>query len=341
MKYSIKEKSKNAGYASFVLEIESEMIDEYRGGVIKELGKNIEIKGFRPGKAPENILEEEIGELKILEKSVQKSLEKIYPDLVNNEKINPISFPEIEITKLAPGNPVECKIKIALMPEAKLPDYKKLAKEVPKITKEEITDKQVDDYIDFIRKQRGQAIAQSKNDQDIEKHIPELNDEFVQSLGNFKNVSEFKNHLKENLQKEKDLHAEQKRRVDILEKIIKESEVTLPDILVQEELEKRWSQFVGEIERFKMKPEDYLKEIKKTEKDLKDEWRPDAEKSAKMNIILPMIAKEEKIRADENEVGKEVEHLIEHHPDVNKERATAYVAMVLTNENVIRFLENL
>ena len=88
----------------------------------------------------------------------------------------------------------------------------------------------------------------------------------------------------------------------------------------------------------RIEPTEYLKEIKKTEKDLRDEWKVDAEKRAKMNLILPKIALEEKIEADPEKVEHEAQHLAEHHK-VDATRAKQYVEYVLRNEAVLKFLE--
>jgi len=87
--------------------------------------------------------------------------------------------------------------------------------------------------------------------------------------------------------------------------------------------------------------DDYLKQINKTEDDLKKEWRGDAEKRVKTDLILPKIAKEEDIKPDEERVEKELEHLKEHHKDINDDHARVYITHALTNEKVFDFLSNI
>jgi trigger factor len=88
-----------------------------------------------------------------------------------------------------------------------------------------------------------------------------------------------------------------------------------------------------------LKLEDYLKHIKKTIEDLKKEWIPDAEKRAKLQIILQKISIEEKLEADKEEVEKETAKLIEYYKGSDPERTRAYVEMQLVNEKVWKFLE--
>ena len=63
------------------------------------------------------------------------------------------------------------------------------------------------------------------------------------------------------------------------------------------------------------------------------------EKKAKLQLILNEIAKIEKIAPDIKEIEAEVNHIVEHYTDADRERATIYAETVLTNEKVYGFLE--
>ena len=88
-----------------------------------------------------------------------------------------------------------------------------------------------------------------------------------------------------------------------------------------------------------LKFEDYLKHLNKTTEDLKKDFRKDAEKKAKLALILNEIEKMEKIIADEAEVEREVAAILEHYKDADRERAAVYAMGVLSNEKVFQFLE--
>ena len=60
--------------------------------------------------------------------------------------------------------------------------------------------------------------------------------------------------------------------------IISDSKMSLPKILIENELDKMEAQFRDDIEKMGMKVEDYLKHLKRVLKDMRKEWRPDAEK---------------------------------------------------------------
>ena len=68
--------------------------------------------------------------------------------------------------------------------------------------------------------------------------------------------------------------------------LIKDSKIDMPKALIENELDKMEGQFKGDIANMGLQPEDYLKHIKKTWEDLRKEWKPDAEKRSKTQLIL-------------------------------------------------------
>ena len=97
----------------------------------------------------------------------------------------------------------------------------------------------------------------------------------------------------------------------------------------------------SDIAQMGLKFEDYLKQINKTVDDLKKEFTPDAEKKAKLAILLNEIAKTEKIVVNEEQLAKEVTAILEHYKDADPERARMHAENVLINEQIFQFLENL
>ena len=83
-----------------------------------------------------------------------------------------------------------------------------------------------------------------------------------------------------------------------------------------------------------------MKHLNKTIPDLRKEFRIDAEKKAKLGLVLNKIAEVEKIEADKEQVAKEVAMILEHYKDADRERAEMHAENVLTNEKVFQFLEN-
>lgn len=344
-------------------EIEADVFEAYFNKALKRIGENLEIDGFRKGKVPENVLLSKVPEAQILGEMAELALSEHYPKILEEEKIDAISRPEISITKLARKNPLGFKIKTAVMPEMTLPDYKKIAKKVidgvtDEEKKTEPTDKEVEDTIMDIRKSRAPKIHMAEEAEHVHKEgeehdhahetkapegatpeLPPMNDEFVQALGPFKDVADFTEKLKENIKLEKENQLKEKTRLKIVEKIIDDLKVELPEILVEVELNKILYRMESDITQMGLKFEDYLKHLNKTTEDLRKEFRIDAEKKAKLGLVLNKIAETEKIVADPEQVAQEVAQILEHYKDADPERAQMHAENVLTNEKVFQFLE--
>ncbi len=345
-------------------EIASEEFAKLRAAAIATLNAEISIDGFRKGHATEAALMAKVGEEKILLEMAESALQKAYPEIIEQEKLDAIGRPNITITKLAKGNPLGFKIKTAISPKIKLGDYAAAAKRINAEAGEkiEVTDKEVDDLIEEIRKGRA---AQANNGTEAGKvkpsaggdtsptgQWPELNDDFAKSLGKFENLADLKNKLRENIQHDKELRARDKKRLQIIDEVIKESDIPLPPVLVESELDKMKAEMANEIERMKLKWEDYLTHLKKTEAEIRAGWQDDAKRRVRTGLVLNEIATKEKIVAPEEEIKKELDHLKQHYParnaaasseaggpNTDEERLRQYVANLIVNEKVFEWLE--
>jgi len=354
-------------------EIEAQIFEGYWGKALEILGQNVEIDGFRKGKAPENVLVSKIGEMRILEEMAELALSEHYPKILEEEKIDAIGRPEITITKIARNNPLNFKIKTAVIPEIQLADYKEVAKKIlSKITEKEkelnVTEEEIEQTIMDIRKSRApkkhvtepiephehkegeehkheeakssEAGSPDASTEASKEELPEWNDEFVQALGPFQNVADFREKLKENIKLEKENIQKEKTRLKIIEEIIEKSKIDVPELLVNTEVDKILYKMESDIAQMGLKFEDYLKHLNKTTEDLKKDFRSDGEKKAKLSLVLNKIAEVEKIVADEGALEKEIAHILEHYKEADPERVRAHADNVLTNEKVFQFLEN-
>jgi len=323
-------------------ELSAETFDKHRGEAVKRLGARIEIPGFRKGHVPEKILAGKLGEPAILEKMAELALAAVYPNIIKENKIDAIGQPNITITKLATGNPLGFKIQTAVMPNVILGDYKKAAKKTFSKNKSETVSVSDEEMERAITQLRSVADGETENLDKLRTNNTktELTNEFVQKLGKFKDIADFKVKLRENIKREKEMRSKEAQRLECIDTIIQKSTIPLPSILVETELNKMVVRFEHDISRMGMKLADYLKRIKKTEEDLRREWKPDAQKRAKIQLILNAVASIEHIEGDMQTVDKEINHILEHHKNANKEQVEIYVKTLLTNERVLEFLES-
>lgn len=97
-----------------------------------EAVSQMEIPGFRKGKAPKSIAEKHLDKTKIYEQVVQKILPKAYADAVKVHNLKPITNPKLEITKAKENEQWVIKTTIALFPKVVLKDYKKKVQDLKK-----------------------------------------------------------------------------------------------------------------------------------------------------------------------------------------------------------------
>jgi len=172
-----------------------------------------------------------------------------------------------------------------------------------------------------------------------EKDLEPLTDEFAKKLGDFTDLEDLKKKIAENLQKEKETKAKEKYRLSILDVIINETQIEIPHILIESELDKMMAQFEDDITRAGMTFDNYTKHIGKEKTEMRVEWRETALKKAKVQLLLTKIAEVEKIAPDTNDILNESEKILMVHKDADPLRVRVYVAMMMTNEKVLEFLE--
>ncbi len=335
----------------------AELLNE-RASAIKAMGAHVELDGFRKGHVPEAVLVKHIGEMAILAEMAERAIAHMYPHILEAHAIDAIGYPKIELTKIAPNNPLGFTALVSVIPPVTLSDYKAIAKKLnqdkPAL---EVTEEELNSKIDEILRQKaayerlqkkattpveveGEATEEGKEDEKFV--VPELTDEVVKGLGQpgqFETVEQFKTMLKEHLEIEKKRDVTANHRANITDGIIAECTIELPQILIDSELNQMFGQMEEDLGRANLKMDDYLKHIKKTKDDLKTEWAPSAEKRAKLQLILNEIGKKEKIVADEKTIEDQVTELTNHYKDADAMRVRTYVTSVLTNEAVMKMLE--
>ncbi len=344
-------------------EVSTDAINAEQPATIKSFQSRINVDGFRKGHVPEKIIIERIGELSIYEESASRLIEKNYPEIIKEAEVDAIGFPKVAITKISVGSPASFKVETAVMPSIKLADYKNISKSSSQGSdgsKKEIdaTDEDVDKALEDMRrslahhqKHHNPENKITEDDPQHESHddhtgkdipeeeLPELNDEFAKIIGGFESLDILKGKIKESITNEKKIKAREKNRLKIMEQIIEKSDINLPQILVDNEVSRMISEFGSNLENMGIRLEDYLKEIKKSIDDFKVEWKAEAEKRAKIQLILKKISEEEKLSVDEEKIKKESEAILNQYKDADKSVVDSYVRNVLLNERVWQFLE--
>lgn len=310
-------------------EVPFDTIAPYREHALKDIAAEVEMPGFRKGHVPNDLVLKRVGEVAVLEEAVEHFARDFYPELVEELKLDVVGRPNIAITKLAPGNPIGLTIRAALYPEITLPkNWKDLAAKVPLEPAEAATDEDLNKTLEQLR--------QSRKQNDV---VPELTDEFAKSIGAFESLDALKEQITKGITEEKQRAARDKRRGKIIDAVLEKTKVETPRIFVEAELDKIMSQMKEDVVRFGVTYEDYLKQINKTEEVLRDEFREQATKRAKLQLTLNKIAADEKVEADAEDIDHEMQHALSHFPDARPELVRIHIETVLRNEKVLQLLE--
>jgi len=178
--------------------------------------------------------------------------------------------------------------------------------------------------------------------------FPEINDEFAKSLGKFKNLTELKESIKQGIIQEREKEEKERIRSEVLDKISSMSEFEVPKTLVDVEIEALMNDLKEKVSnQLKMSFEDYLKNINKTEEQLKESFHKQAEKMTRQFLIIREIGKKEKIEVSDEEAEEAANEFLKKYPsaqkaekDIDPARLKDYYKGVLFNEKVFQILES-
>jgi len=347
MKYETKNLPDSQIEIKFI--IPKEEFDTYEENAWNKMSQKIEVDGFRKGKVPKDVALKQAGEMVLLENMAEKAIADAYTNYLKKERTDIIGRPAVSITKIGKGSDLEFTLISAVMPEVTLPDYKKIAKGIKMETPEGAKDEEVSALIKELRTARAREDSRIANKENPEKiktdfsdeELPEFNNEFVKTLGDFSDVSDFQIKMKERMTEDKKRTSREKRRMQILEDILKDTKADVPKILIDFELDKMLGQLEQDIMYSGLTMDDYLKHLKKTKEEIKDEWKIDAKKRALSILVLDAISKKENITVEDEQIEKETQILQNMYKEVDPIRAKEYITEVLTHAKVLQFLEDL
>lgn len=162
-------KKQESGKLIFTIEVPFEDYKKHIEHAAEHISEHVEIKGFRPGKAPYNMVSAKVGEMVIYEEALQSIVEESYYEALKTQDIKEKVFyePEIKIDKLAPGNPIVFTAELMLVPEIKLGKYKDLKiKKAKQDTSSKEFKEKVEKTLEELRRMRSSEVT--KNDGSIE-----------------------------------------------------------------------------------------------------------------------------------------------------------------------------
>lgn len=362
-----------------------EEVEPFLGAAAKKLAEGLNVPGFRRGHAPRAAIEERLGPSAVLEEAAPTIVKATLPKYLEENDVEVIGEPKVEIEKLAPGNPFQYRATVMVLPNVSLPEALKLT-ENPKdpvveptafdnalsdLRRMRATEKPVDrpaatgDKLEVdvdvsvdkvpveggrsrnhpvllgdgnfipgfedtligakvgetrtfslpfpktyhaknLQGKRGEFTVKVNSVAAVE--LPEQNDAFAQSLGNFPTLQALKDALAKNLKEEALTRAQQRHEIALIDEVLKQAKFDLiPDALVDHELDKMLAELRADVEGKGGKFDDYLSAMKRTEESFKSELRPQAERRAKTALVLRAIAARERLDVSNERVEQEMQ----------------------------------
>jgi len=116
--------------------------------VLTAISGNVKVPGFRPGKAPANLVEKQIDQSLLQTEFLEQAINQFYVQAVQQEKLRPAAQPAVEVTKFVPFTTLEFTATVEVVGDIKLADYKKIKLQSPVA---DVTAKDVDQVLENLR----------------------------------------------------------------------------------------------------------------------------------------------------------------------------------------------
>ncbi len=155
------------------------------------------------------------------------------------------------------------------------------------------------------------AMFQVKINEIKAKELPELDDDFAQDVSEFDTLAEYRESVEKKLIERKEAEARREKENELIEKIIEDSQMEIPDAMIETQTENMVDDFANRLAQQGMPMEQYMQFTGMTEEKLMEQMRPDALKRIQSGLVLEAIAKAEDIQVSEDDVEAELGNMAE------------------------------
>ena len=229
----------------------------------KAIAQQVNIPGFRRGKAPRQLIDARFGRGPILEQVVNDMLPTRYEQALAENEINPLGQPEIEVTKIEDNDVVEFTAEVDVRPEIEVPDFSKISVKVPEL---------------------------------------KLDDDFVQMASEFDTVEELRNSTREQVEENAKAKQAADIRDEVLKAALAESTFALPESVVDEQVHNQLHQLLGQMAHDENAFAQLLEAQGTTREEFDKQSREQAEESVRTQLFLDAVAEQEQPEVSQQEL---------------------------------------
>lgn len=299
--------------------------------ILQKMAQDTEIAGFRKGAAPLPMVESQLGQ-RLQDEVLKMAMPNFLIEALKGSDIVPIDYPKYELQSFVKGTELKFKATVTNRPTVTVGDYKsvKVTRPDKKSIAEDEVNKVIDDLYKKWQTRQGatmnqpapvtnqntnatpggsinfQAAQTASTNPTQQNNQPD--DEFAKAMGAL-SLQDLKDKVRKDLEANANYNNELDYEEAILSEVEKITTVELPDILIQDELNRMLVSLQRRVADMGMLLEDYLKGQGKTLDQIKNEWRAQAEKNVRMELGLAEIAREENVTISDAELQAEVDKI--------------------------------
>lgn len=137
-------------------EVKAEAVAPLSEQAILDAAKDVKLAGFRPGKAPLDLAVRHLGADKVRGAILERILPMAYATVVEAEKLQVLSPPEIKVTEIGDGKPIKFEAEVDVMPPVKLGDYQSIRLKPENIA---VTEAMIEEALISLRRERAKVYS--------------------------------------------------------------------------------------------------------------------------------------------------------------------------------------
>jgi trigger factor len=138
--------------AKITVEVPFEELKPSLDAAYQAIAAQVNIPGFRKGKVPPAIIDRQIGRGPVLDEAINNALPQLYVAALQENDLEPLTQPEIDVTRLDDNESLEFTAEVDVKPEIQLPDYEGVEASVDDL---EVTDEDVEEQLQALRERFG------------------------------------------------------------------------------------------------------------------------------------------------------------------------------------------
>lgn len=297
---------------------------------LTKLAQDVEIAGFRKGQAPLDMVEQRVGG-----QAQQQFLQTVMPqalmEALQGTTVVPIDYPKYQVNSFVKGQDLKFTAAVAIRPAIQVGNYKGIKVTRPPL--KVITDEEVNKIIDDLYKRwklrnpqaqtsdvrpqtsdqtQGGSLSFGNTNQppaaSNQQTSDQPDDTFAKGVG-ASGLADLKQKIRQDLENEAKYNNELDYEEAILQEVEKITTVDIPEILIEDELNRMLVSLQRSVTERGLLLDEYLKGQNKTVEGIKNEWKAQADRNVRMELGLSEIARQEGVQISDDELQAEIDKI--------------------------------